>query len=140
MLGNDQNRLIKSRAGVSLLSAFACVFLIAACSSTQTPKPSKVHVKASKVTGSDGKIYSLSRVLITPENTVRITVVDDSTTKTEVGAVSRARYEAVTGDLFVKSCKEIKLTPTTAEVPESNLARFQITQNVPTWVFVKRCV
>jgi len=139
MLGNPKNRSITSKAGVSLLFVSACAVLITACSSAQTPKPSKVHVKASKVTTNDGTIYSLSRVLITPENIVRITVVDDATTKTEVGAVSRTRYEAVTGDLFVKSCKEIKLKPTTAEVPESNLARFQITQNVPTWVFVKRC-
>ncbi len=122
-----------------MLPAAICAFLLAGCVSTKTPKPSKVHVKASKVTGNDGVLYNLSRVLITPDNIVRITVVDASTTKTEVGAVSRARYEAVTGDLFVKSCKEIKLSPTTVEVPENRQARFQITQNIPTWVFVKRC-
>lgn len=129
-----------SKVGLSILPMSMCAVLLASCVTTKTPKPSKVHVKASKVTGQDGVLYNLSRVLITPENFVRITVVDPATTQTEVGAVSRARYEAVTGDLFVKSCKEIKLSPTSAEVPEDRQARFSITQNVPTWVFVKRCV
>lgn len=129
-----------SKVRLSILPVTMCAILLAACSTTETPKPSKVHVKASKVTGNDGALYNLSRVLITPDNIVRITVVDSSTTQTEVGAVSRTRYEAVTGDLFEKSCKEIKLSPTTAEVPENRQARFLITQNVPTWVFVKRCV
>ncbi len=119
--------------------ALSLIIVVSACTSTPPPKPSKVHVKASKVKGADGAIYSLSRVLITPENIVRITVVDDATTKTEVGALAQARYEAVTGDLFTKSCKQVKLKPTTNEVPENQLARFQITQNVPAWVFVKRC-
>lgn len=134
------NTSFACKAGKAFLPVFACAFVMAGCASTSAPKPSKVHVKASKVTGADGVIYSLSRVLITPENVVRITVADAATTKTEVGAVSRTRYEASTGDLFAKSCKEIKLTPTTDGVPESNRARFVITQNIPTWVFVKRCV
>lgn len=134
-----QKTLLANKTVQLILSACACAVLLSACSST-TPKPSKVHVKASKVTGNGGAEYSLSRVLITPENIVRITVVDNATTKTEVGAVSRSRYEATTGNLFVKSCKQIKLKPTSEGVPENQLARFNITQNIPAWVFVRKCV
>ena len=134
-LYNKNSRTVFSHAVLSLVA----MFLLASCSA-DAPKPSKVHVKAARVKGNDGAEYSLSRVLITPENLVRISVIDKATTKTEVGAVSKARYEATTPDLFAKSCKEIKLSPTKEGVTEADLARFTITQNIPSWVFVRRCV
>lgn len=121
------------------LGLLASAFVVSACSTTSSPKPTQqVHVQSfqHKIANLD---FGIGVVTITPDNKVRVTVSTKQVEDSESAKASIATYRQAASEGFKRGCKRLKGAASEQGISDAEKEQFTVKQNIPTWTFTRNC-